>query len=454
MNRHIFLQGDAWKLAKTLPSGSVHCIVTSPPYWALRDYGTAQWDGGDPDCQHRVGNQVQDNKWEGAIVSGIRPGADASTCQVCGAKRVDEQFGLEAAPQEYVAKLVDLFRELRRVLRDDGTVWLNLGSSYMGSGGAGGWSKRKAGEQEYVGPRGDNPNRNGEGTGFKPKDLVPIPWMAALALQADGWWLRSDIIWAKSNVMPSSVRDRPTTAHEYIFLFSKSRHYYYDAEAIKEPLAEGSAERYAYSFGGTKNEHLKATDNPTAVVGQREPTTGRNKRTVWEIPTRAYKGAHFATFPPALVEPMILAGTSEVGCCPECGAPWQRIVERTAERVNLKEGERQQVRNAGVQGGGTESVTLGVTDSVHRKTVAWQPTCPHGHDPVPCVVLDPFMGSGTTAEVAIRHGRDAVGFELNADYIALAEERLEKVRLEMGTLIPPLEKQLDELPLFKKEREK
>lgn len=364
----------------------------------------------------------------------------------------------------YVCKLVALFRELRRVLRDDGTVWLNLGSSYMGSGGAGGWSKRKAGEQEYVGPRGDNPNRNGEGTGFKPKDLVPIPWMAALALQADGWWLRSDIIWAKPNVMPSSVRDRPTTAHEYIFLLAKSQHYFYDTQAIMEPLAAETAQRYEYGFGSPDKKKRLVDDGSwhtgkngrDNLSGDMQLSRGRNKRTVWTVPTQPYSGAHFATFPEALITPCILAGTSEVGCCPECGNPWVRVTERVAGVS--KETPKTQAAHEARGGTGLPTVPVGKsgggrTDG-YSMTVGWEPTCEHGHEPVPCVVLDCFAGSGTTAEVAIRHGRDAVGFELNADYIALAEERLEKVRLEMGTLIPSLEKQLDELPLFRKEREK
>ncbi len=148
---------------------------------------------------------------------------------------------------------------------------------------------------------------------LKPKDDAGIPWRVAFALQADGWYLRSDIIWHKANSMPESVTDRPTKAHEYVFLLAKSAHYYYDSEAVKEPMAEASAARYAYAFGGAKNEHLKATDKPTAVVGNREPTFGRNKRTVWTIATQPYPGAHFATFPEALVEPCVLAG------CPEGG---------------------------------------------------------------------------------------------------------------------------------------
>lgn len=247
--------GDALVELGKLPDASVHCCVTSPPYWGLRDYGVAG------------------------------------------------QLGLEKTPEEYVANLVAAFREVRRVLRDDGTLWLNLGDSYNSGGGTtcaigGGLRENRQREKNY---RETIP-------GLKPKDLVGIPWRVAFALQADGWYLRSDIIWAKPNPMPESVRDRPTRSHEYIFLMSKNARYYYDAEAIYESMADASAARYEYGFGGAKNEHLKATVKPTAVVGDRTPTTGRNKRSVWTVTTRPYAEAHFATFPPDLIEPCIKAG--------------------------------------------------------------------------------------------------------------------------------------------------
>lgn len=355
------LVGDAWQLAKTLPDQSVHCIVTSPPYWALRDYGTAQWDGGDPGCAHRVGNQANQTKDMASsrkelFSSGVRPGTDTAHCARCGARRIDAQFGLEATPEEFVARLVALFAELRRVLRDDGTLWLNLGDSYAGSGGAGDWSKRKAGKQEYAGPRSNNANRFAMQIGIKPKNLVGIPWRVAFALQADGWNLRADLIWHKPNPMPESVTDRPTRAHEYMFLLSKSERYWYDADAVRERSAPSSIDRAQYNGGTPSPKNLQGVSDgvyrgpmsTAKAYGQ-----GRNCRSVWTIPTSPYKGAHFATFPPALVEPCILAG------------------------------------------------------------------CPVGG-----VVLDPFMGSGTVASVAIRLGRQYVGFELNPAYAELARERI------------------------------
>jgi len=234
-----------------LVDGSVQCCITSPPYWGLRDYG------------------------------------------------VEGQIGLERTPEEYVARLVEVFREVRRVLRDDGTLWLNLGDSYNGSGGAGGDygpGGLKEGQPKY-------PGRHI--MALKPKDLVGIPWRVAFALQDDGWYLRSDIIWHKPNPMPESVRDRPTKAHEYMFLLAKSRKYYYDADAVREPCtgagwAKSHADKAGHGNGATGHD-IRFGCHPL----------GRNRRDVWTIPTRPYKGAHFATFPPALVEPCLLAGSRQ-----------------------------------------------------------------------------------------------------------------------------------------------
>jgi DNA modification methylase len=248
---------------KSFPDESIDCCVTSPPYWGLRDYG------------------------------------------------VEGQLGLENTPEEYTEKLVSVFREVKRVLKREGTLWLNLGDSYAGSGKGYGHNGRlqcrNKGSSFGSLVRGMVPD------GLKRKDLVGIPWRVAFALQADGWYLRSDIIWHKPNPMPESVRDRPAKAHEYVFLMSKSPRYYYDYESILEPMSEKSADRYNYSFGGKKNEHLKKTDNPRAVVGERTITRGRNKRTVWTVTTKPFKEAHFATFPPDLIEPCIIAG------CPSGG---------------------------------------------------------------------------------------------------------------------------------------
>jgi len=305
---HHIITGDCIEGMGTLPDASVHCCVTSPPYWGLRDYGHG------------------------------------------------EQIGLEQTPEAYVAKMVEVFREVRRVLRDDGTLWLNLGDSYNGS------APNRSGSNGYNHGRTNRDKRFSVGgvDGLKPKDLVGIPWRVAFALQADGWYLRQDIIWHKPNPMPESVTDRCTKAHEYIFLLSKSSRYYYDAEAVKEPNADPTRTNYkpgkrAYAEGNTEqcNDARTRRNDGFQAYADGKVCDGRNKRSVWTVTTKPFKGAHFATFPPKLIEPCILAG------CPE---------------------------------GGT--------------------------------VLDPFTGSGTTAVVALNNHRNFVGTELNADYVKLAEDRI------------------------------
>jgi DNA modification methylase len=243
--------------------------------------------------------------------------------------------------------MVEVFREVKRVLRDDGTLWLNLGDSYAGSGGAGNqFGQLDKGLAKYK--QGGKP----KDIGLKPKDLIGIPWMVAFALRADGWYLRQDIIWHKPNPMPESVTDRCTKAHEYIFLFSKSQKYHFDASAIREPLA--NPERTNFQSGSRPNgENKDRNDNDLSVRSKDTLYENRNKRSVWTVTTKPYSGAHFATFPPDLIEPCILAGAPEGG-----------------------------------------------------------------------IVLDPFMGSGTTAHTALRAGRQYVGCELNGEYIKLAKKRL------------------------------
>ena len=314
--------GDALAELKKLPDELVHCCVTSPPYWGLRDYG------------------------------------------------VDGQLGLEPTPEEYVDNLVAVFREVRRVLRDDGTLWLNLGDCYNGSGGAGGDYNPgglKEGQPKY-------PGRNI--ASLKPKDLVGIPWRVAFALQADGWWLRSDIIWHKPNPMPSSVKDRPTAAHEYIFLLSKSQHYYYDAQAIREPssmpLLSSDTKRKESKRGrrdkqrGHGRRHAGFNERWDQMSKAAQCAMGRNKRSVWTVATRPFPEAHFATFPLQLIEPCILAGA-----------------------------------------------------------------------PVGGLGLDPFTGSGTTAVAAKRLGRQWLGIELNPEYAEMARRRIDTVPYSLFRLEVP-----------------
>ncbi len=286
--------GNCLDILPTLPEKSVHCVITSPPYFGLRDYQTATWRGGDPECSHNPQKPDGGDRGDRTLPLG-RGGMYKDTCGICGAIRIDEQIGLEQTPAEYVQKLVSVFRECWRVLRDDGVMFLNLGDSYNGSGGAGGdYSEGglKEGQPKYPGRKIGN---------LKPKDLIGIPWRVAFALQDDGWYLRSDIIWHKPNPMPESVTDRPTKSHEYIFLMTKSQRYYYDYEAIKEQAVVGWA-------GSTFNGERDLAVHPAVGTGLRNETDTRNKRTVWTVPTSPYKGAHFATFPPDLIKPMVLAG--------------------------------------------------------------------------------------------------------------------------------------------------
>jgi len=312
------LVGDADERLADIEEGCVQCVVTSPPYWGLRDYDS------------------------------------------------EGQLGMEPTPGEYVAHIISVFQKVRRVLADDGVVWLNLGDSY--TSGNRSWrapnknqmrSKVHAERMDY---RPKTP------PGCKPKDLVGIPWRVALALQSDGWYLRADIIWHKPNPMPESVTDRPTNCHEYLFLLSKQPHYYYDADAIREPHGDWADKDKRYRPGAPVQERSLDEPSRRAPTGQtgmkqitglaRRQADGRNKRSVWTVNTKPYKGAHFAVFPPKLIEPCVLAGS--------------------------REGD---------------------------------------------LVLDPFAGSGTTLAVAKRHFRRSIGIELNPEYAELAYRRLLRVPL-------------------------
>lgn len=373
-------QGDVLAVLRRMPAESVHCVVTSPPYWGLRDYKTEP--------------QVWPDGWRGSL-------------------------GLEPMPDLYVQHLVEIFREVRRVLRRDGTLWLNMGDSY-------------AAARSYQVPDTKwrdvgNEKASEVPVGLKPKDLLGMPWRVAFALQADGWWLRSDIIWSKPNPMPESVTDRPTKAHEYLFLLAKAERYFYDGEAIKEPIGESMlaaierGPRDAPSGGYQHDAHNrfgKTSGNRafSDLASLDRIRAGRNRRTVWTIATEPFPEAHFAVYPQKLVEPCILAGTSEKGCCPECGAPWERVTEPTGH-INRRE-------PAHVPGNNPSKVdSTGWAPT--RQVVGWQPTCAHDLTVIPCTVLDPFLGSGTTLLVAQRLGRNGIGIELSEDYCRMAVRRIE-----------------------------
>jgi len=412
-------QGDALERLKQLPDESIQCCITSPPYWGLRDYGTASWEGGDPACDHKIPAGENDPKY------GESRNENSShtlrfnrvACHKCGAKRIDQQIGIEETHGEYVERLVKVFREVKRVLRKDGTFWLNVGDSYGRGDRAkfAGDKNRKSGLQRGVVDTGNY----SAGVIFKGKQLVGIPWRLAFALQDDGWRLRSDIIWHKPNPMPESVRDRPTKSHEYIFLLTKSEHYFYDAEAISEPAQYGEQHANKATSWGTNRKHPNKANVAKYAFKGDNSTCGkdvagnytRNKRSVWTIPTRPYQDAHFATFPTALIEPMILAGTSEKGCCSKCGTSWQRVVERKPM------GKKLSGRKDALGEKGQTCCSGAMTSPPESRTIGWKAACKCSPAEItPCIVLDPFSGSGTTISVAMSLGRVGVGFDLNEKY--------------------------------------
>jgi len=392
--------GDCLKTLKELPSESVQCIITSPPYYGLRDYGTGHWEGGDPNCNHYRDSKFSDNditghKTMGEMGEAVGDAIYKRVCPKCGAIRIDEQIGLEETPEEYVNKLVEVFREAKRVLKNDGTLWLNLGDSY--AGGAGRWGKENnMSEKESTNKGALLSTSKWEHKTIKPKDLIGIPWMVAFALRADGWWLRQDIIFSKLNPMPESVKDRCTKAHEYIFLLSKSPNYLFNYEAIqevatgydggKDTMLKGSPKYVGQNIMPNNNEQsmakngherwkfknleydgqspntmhkLRAEGFADKVYTKEEDgimVPVRNKRDVWNISLVPYKGAHFATYPIKLIEPCVLAGSN-------------------------------------------------VGDTI----------------------LDPFNGAGTTGICALMHERKYIGLELNPKYAELSYARYSEV---------------------------
>lgn len=353
--------GDNIETLKTFPDGSVDCCITSPPYYALRDYGTGTWVGGDPNCPHKnteLSTRFIRTMTDTSSIQKTNLGSDVreyvKVCPDCGAVREDKQVGLEETPEKYIERLVTIFHEVKRVLKNEGTLWVNIGDSYWG----GGWRNAEFNENSgdiQKGSMGTHcgktmPALKGNYKDIKSKDLIGIPWMLAFALRNDGWYLRQDIIWHKPNPMPESVKDRCTKSHEYIFLLSKSPKYYFDHEVIQEDCNYPNAN--GMKFGGDK--YGKDVKGFEIYSGNEYSANGkRNKRDVWSVIPSHYKEAHFATFPEELVFPMLLAG------CPKGG-----------------------------------------------------------------VVLDPFMGSGTTAVVAKANHRNYIGCELNPEYVKMAEDRI------------------------------
>ncbi len=586
-------QGDVLDVLRSMPDGCIQCVVTSPPYYGLRDYGTGKWEGGDNKCDHskRTSKKITAVTTESMPTNSNheKEGWLGGVCGKCGARCVDNQIGLEKTMEEYVAKMVEVFREIHRVLRDDGVCWLNLGDSYNGSGGySGGHTPSAQAGSKQTTNKGSHKKIQSNAPGLKPKDLCGIPWRVAFALQADGWWLRSAITWCKGSPMPESVTDRPTNATEMVFLLTKSQKYYYDSFAVRQPSTTRTTNLTSFSsstlapknittfktdnispnlrgelnfcksqitINGTmafKTTNLKiiksirftiigevsewdfmmdlqsgvgtaslasitsflkglspndtpiraTITNPSAPPSRtsnahpmttipepgaflatkdmlqvgpkellasivRENTTalvtlhfnefsttlfvfgtfrsshadydnkntnksqGRNLWNWWLINSQPYPKAHFAVFPEKLVEPCILAGTSQEGCCPECGTPWTRIVEK--DRQATRPGRDNVVDETGMA---NRDAGRHCTET---KTVGWEPGCEcrvpvidsmasgnsYARQPIPCVVLDPFMGAGTTAVVSRKLNRRWIGVELNEEYCEMARNRVQ-----------------------------
>ena len=529
----LLLAADVRAGLRALPAESVHAVVTSPPYWALRDYGlpptvwgpssahpelvegcehlwgaerTAEGYTGTARWQHsengRGEEQIDDEKRlravqrvgahstlggggksqiEGKLVDVIRRSerpeawgqvSNGAFCQHCGSWR--GSLGLEPHPDLYIAHLVDVMREVRRVLRNDGSLWLNIGDSFSSGGKGGGGSYMAERKDAAWSGRSEVNGWRSAPDGLKPLDMVGIPWALAFALRADGWYLRADVIWAKPNPMPSSVdgwrwerhrvrvapsaraaegsahteaynvvnrpqgaRDgrefadhaaeledcpgcpkcapndglvlrkgswRPTVSHEYLFLLTKRKHYYADAEAVTEAVT-GNAHHRGNGVGpktAPAGSGIKANASFHAAVT--ELVGSRNRRSVWTIATQRYRGAHFATFPEELARVCIAAGTSEAGCCEVCGAPWARVETPKSE---IGKSEKP-----------PSPFTL-------HPSLFFRPTCRHRDAAAtPCIVLDPFLGSGTTAKVALQMGRHAIGIDLSEQYLRLARKRI------------------------------
>jgi len=372
MNIDIYI-GNCLETLQKMDDQSVNTCITSPPYWGLRDYNGEE-----------------------------------------------EQLGLEDTPELFVDNLVKVFREVKRVLKDDGTVWLNLGDTYSShkdcKSTAQSLAKGTQAEVAHVIDKGRSVSRNTKKlkqAGLKNKDLIGIPWRVALALQADGWYLRQDIIWHKPNPMPESVKDRCTKSHEYIFLLSKNVKYYFDYEAIKED-AVGNSPNNKKPHKHQGQPFSRTKENLVNI----QAVEKRNKRSVWTVTTKPFKGAHFATFPMDLIEPCVLAGCPEK-ICSSCSKPYERVMQKP-KPLKVKRGRR---------AGTDDRLIGGVLDKYNKENppidLGLQKQCDcNTKETKAGTVLDPFGGSGTTAIVANKHNRNAVMCELNKEYVGIAKERI------------------------------
>jgi len=485
--RNQIIQGDSRELMNSFPDGSFHCVVTSPPWWNLRNYEVEPsiWDA-DPECNHEwVTKRRRDTRGvKGSTLKGsfqtkaLRFDTENAFCQKCGAWL--GCLGNEPFLYMYLQHIVEIFSSVKRVLRPDGTLWLNMGDNYASGKGScfnPGGGKHSFGQKRKS--YGVHPRHRGNVSQLKEddlkmKDLCGVPWQVALALRqptlkckgcgainhkikwgrfpdrrlicpacnksegnsinSPGWWLRSAIIWHKKNTGPESPKDRPTKDYEYLFLMSRIlKDYYYDQEAIKELASDNSHSRgkgvhlkaripSSWDTGSGDHRQLKGRyktkQNKSFSATVRSLTRYRNKRSVWTIVSKAYKGDHYATFTEESIRDCIRAGTSEVGCCSECGVQWKRMVET----IRVPRGDRFGLKAVGKFDHGQSGRKY--QEIIETRTVGWQPMCDCNAETVPCLVFDPFGGSGTTGLTALNLGRNFVLIDISPKYHQMATERL------------------------------
>ena len=417
VKKYQIIKGDSLEELKKIKKSTFHCCITSPPYWGLRDYG------------------------------------------------IEGQVGREDSVSTYVESLVNISLEVKRVLRDDGTYWLNIGDTYCGAGHTNKEvpdPKYAAREQEQKAIALNTYNSKTKLEGFKSKELLGIPWEVVKALQKpilscnecnykghwikwghipnhrkwcpickkivdyskyeDGWYLRTDIIWSKNNPIPDPVKDRPTRSHEYIFLLTKNKKYYYDFHAVLESALESN--RKSSRIGAKNQIGTQRKDQGRTYAGDIK----RNKRTVWTVSVANFPSAHFATFPEKLIEPCILAGTSEKGCCPKCLSPWKKIIKREEQLITVYNSSKNK-NSCDIFNNKIDNKKMPQDKEEYRilfKNKGWEPTCNCGEkDVIPSVILDCFSGAATTGYVSIGRGRKYVGIEINQKYIDISEKRLD-----------------------------
>lgn len=443
--------GDCRDLLRQIPEGSVHCVVTSPPYWGLRDYGlpATVW-GGDPACAHAWGETLPGNSGddygEQQGVFGREQGYGrhcprGAYCSRCGAW--SGALGLEPTMAQHLRNIVEVFDLVRRALHSTGTLWLNYGDAYAQGGRAATAAelqadRERADREEYpteafAGYAGWNRAAGTASPELRPKQLLGLPWRIAFALQEAGWWLRSDCIWHKPNAMPESVRDRPARDHEYVFLLTKSPRYFYDRQAVKS-VSKHAGQRV--SLGEKSLSRRQAAGKGVEPSGNGKAdsvvvTAGKNLRTVWQINTEPTLEAHFATFPRSLVRRCLLAGSSAAGACAACLAPVRPIYETLDPDPEWQKAcggpynGTAQKDYAAARAQDPSATKARILESLRpRRLIGSEPSCTCAAGVVRSRVLDPFTGSGTTGVVCAELERDFLGLELNPEYCALANERV------------------------------